>query len=197
MAIDARTAPEVPTQGEDDGGRDWVKILVLLGAVAFLAACGIYIAMNRPDTPKSDPTPTAVVDSQQAAYDASTKVVSEYLSWSAANPGKVTPEQFATSAFIQQDQAFVDQLTKGGRHVEGADKVLWVKPVDYSVGRVTVKTCSEVHGKILDQAGNNVRVNPDGQQIAEGSQTGTTYFLVPGSGSGTWLVNEASVTSTC
>jgi hypothetical protein len=197
MAIDARTAPEVPTQGEDDGGRDWIKIWVTVGLLAFFAAIGIYIAMNQGDKPAPTPTPTAVVDSQQTAYDAATKTVTDMRAWSAANPGQPASEQLATTTYVAQSKAAVDAMTAQGLRVEGADKLLWTKASDYSVQSVTVNICSEVHQRVLDQAGNNVRVDPDGKPLADGAQIGAKYRLVPGSERGSWLVESSQVTATC
>lgn len=198
-AIDTHTTTPAPppTQGEDDGGRNWMLIWAIVGLVAFFTAIGIYIAMNQGDTPTPTPTPTASVSDEQAAYDASTKTVTDMLAWAAANPGDPTPETFATREYIKQDLEFIDQLSKGGRHLEGSDKVLWVKPVDYTINTVTVKACLEVHGKILDKDGNNVRVDPTGKPIAEGTQTGITYVLTPGSQRGSWIISSGQVTTAC
>lgn len=196
MAIDARTAPEVPTQGDDDGGRDWVKILILGGAVAFLAAVGIYIAMNRPDSLPT-PTPTSSIDSAQAAYDAATKTVTDFRTWAAANPGQPTPTQYATTSYSAQSKAAIDKITAQGLRVEGADKLLWAKGSEYRVESVTVRVCSEVHQKILDSAGNNVRVDPTGKPLADGDQIGASYHMVPGSDRGSWLIESSQVAATC
>lgn len=194
MAIDARTTPEAPIQGRDEGGRDWVKILILGGAVAFLAAVGIYIAMNRPDSLPT-PTPTVSVDPAQAAYDAATKTITDMRTWVAANPGQDIPAQYATPAYIEQDRQATAEM--GEVRIEGADTLLWAKASDYRVESVTVKACLEVHAKLLDKDGNNVRVTPDGQPIAEGSQTGWNYHMVPGNERGTWLISSAQATTTC
>lgn len=197
MAIDARTAPEVPTQGDDDGGRDWVKILVLIGAVAFLAACGIYIGMNRGEAPTPGPTPTAVVDSQQAAYEASTKTITDYLAWRQSNLGKNVPSTFASQGFADQVAAFDASLVKDGQRLDGADKLLWVKPLSFNQQTTVMKTCSEVHAKLLDKDGTNVRVDPSGNPIAEGSQIGVTYHLTPGAERGSWIISSDETTASC
>lgn len=197
-AIDTHTTTPAPppTQGEDAGGRNWALIWAIVGLVAFFAALGIYIAMNQGDTPTATPTPTTSVSDEQAAYDASTKTVTDMRSWIAANPGQEIPAQYATAAFIEETRQATAKVQDGTR-VEGADKLLWAKASDYRVESVTVSTCWEVHAKLLDKNGVNVRVTPDGQPIADGSQTGWTYRLVPGNERGTWLVSSAQATTTC
>lgn len=198
-AIDTHTTAPAPppTQGEDDGGRNWALIWAIIGLVAFFGAIGIYIAMNQGDTPTPTPTPTASVSDQQAAYDASTKTVTDMKDWIATHPGEALPSQLATTSFITEVKQGEEELTESGLRAEGADKLLWVKAVDYTIETVTVKTCSEVHAKLLDTGGNNVRVDPTGKPIPEGSQIGSTYLLKPGSERGSWVVASGQVTSAC
>lgn len=198
-AIDTHTTAPAPppTQGDDDGGRNWVLIWAIVGLVAFFTAVGIYIAMNQGEKPAPAPTPTASVSDQQAAYDASTKTVTDMRAWTAAHPGEPIPAQYATSDYIEQGRQADAEITKDGSRVVGSDKLLWVKAVDYSIDNVTVKTCSEVHAQVLDQSGNNVRVDPTGKPISEGSQIGITYNLKPGSERGSWIISTGQVTVSC
>jgi hypothetical protein len=158
--------------------RRWV--LPAAGAVLLLAGCtvaGVSLLGDK-DAPAPTPPPASAGPSAQeiqAAKDAAWKSVQAYneRTLQAERVNSLDGIDLASVALptaIQAEQQWIDNALALGQRTEGTSRAELISsefsaaaPDAFAPARVQIATCNDTSDiRILDQAGNNMRVAPDG-----------------------------------
>ncbi|PRY09897.1 hypothetical protein [Kineococcus rhizosphaerae] len=161
--------------------RRWV--LPAAGAVLLLAGCtvaGVNLLGGHDDPAPAAPTASSGPSAEeiQAAKDAAWKSVQAYneLTLQAERVNSLSGIDLSSVAIesaIKSEQSWIDNQIATGTRGDGTSRAELISaeynaaaPDAFAPARVRVSTCYDTSDyRILDQAGNNVRLGPDGSTI--------------------------------
>lgn len=191
-------------------GRSSSNILIVAFAIVgvVLLAAGAFLFANRGNKPTPAPSvsatsptsTTSVVNEREAAFVASEKTLRALNVWSAAHPTQPAPAGLESATLAAAAKAGVEANAQQGLRSVGQDTLVSMTRGSYVLVpqfTTTWKLCYATHAKLLDKAGNNVRVSPSGKLITDGQHLAYTYTVISPDNGTTWLVDKIDGAGTC